>query len=59
MLEAGSDPTSVAAQPGHSNVATTAKYYAHARMAAQKKAARSLPAPSLVRIGAGFEGKDK
>lgn len=59
MLEAGADPISVAAQLGHSNVATTAQFYAHARRRAQEKAARTIPSPEMVRIGAGLDEKDK
>lgn len=43
MLCAGADMASVAAQLGHSNVATTAQYYIHALSRGQKQAALSLP----------------
>lgn len=39
MLESGADPISVAAQPGHSTVATTIRYYAHVRAKKQIEAA--------------------
>lgn len=43
MLEAGADPAAVAAQLGHSSVATTATFYTHAVAGAQKRAAGKLP----------------
>ena len=43
MLEAGADPAAVAAQLGHSSVATTASFYTHAVAGAQERAARKIP----------------
>lgn len=44
MLEAGADPAAVAAQLGHSSVATTASFYTHAVAGAQERAAGKIPA---------------
>lgn len=44
MLEAGADPAAVAAQLGHSFVATTAAFYTHAVAGAQERAAGTIPA---------------
>lgn len=44
MLEAGADPAAVAAQLGHSSVATTASFYTHAVKGAQERAAQDIPA---------------
>lgn len=44
MLEAGADPAAVAAQLGHSSVATTAAFYTHAVAGAQERAAGLVPA---------------
>ncbi len=44
MLEAGADPAAVAAQMGHSSVATTGAFYAHAVAGAQERAAGKIPA---------------
>nr|DAT24629.1 MAG TPA: Integrase [Caudoviricetes sp.] len=43
MLEAGADPAAVAAQLGHSSVATTASFYTHAVAGAQERAAGKIP----------------
>lgn len=52
MLEAGADPAAVAAQLGHSSVATTASFYTHAVAGSQKRAAGVLPGLALPRQGA-------
>lgn len=44
MLEAGADPAAVAAQLGHSSVATTASFYTHAVAGSQERAAGKIPA---------------
>ena len=54
MLEAGADLAAVAAQLGHSSVATTGRYYLHALPSAQKRAGQIL---SLVQFGAGENKK--
>lgn len=53
MLTAGQDLQSVAAQLGHRDVTTTAKFYLHPVEEAQRRAGAALPSPELlVRLGA-------
>ncbi len=57
MLAGGADMAAVAAQLGHSNIATTAGFYTHAVASAQRRAATVNPMVHLVQDGAGNESK--
>lgn len=56
MNAAGADMAAIAAQLGHSSVATTASFYTHVVASAQRRAAQVNP---LVQLGAAFETKNK
>ncbi len=56
MNAAGADMAAIAAQLGHSSVATTASFYTHVVASAQRQAAQVNP---LVQLGAGFEAENK
>lgn len=59
MLAAGADLAAVAAQLGHSDIATTMRHYAHALPAAQRRAGNALPMVQMVQLGADSEEKTK